>query len=649
MRYSPIVANLALVTLVFAAYLPGLAGGFAFDDGHAIVDNHALVVPQWSLTALLDAAFSSPETGLAMRPLAMLSFAANRSLNGPDPFAFKLTNIAIHALNALLVLALLRQLLPRLAPRAPLAATAWWCAAAWAVHPINLTSVLYVVQRMTSLASTFMLAALLIYAHARNRHLAGHAPWPGWWLMVALCAVLALLTKETAVSLALYLPVLELSVFGWRAAPGLRRFYAVAAVVGGLTAIAVLVAFPDPIFGSYRVREFTPSERLLTEARIALDYLRLIVVPVPRGFTLYHDDIELSHGLFDPPATALAFVVLTLMACSALWRRCAFVTFGCCWFIAGHLLESTVLPLELMHEHRNYLPAIGIIVLLVCAATRLGEQVTSRVLGTAAVTLGLGLLVAVTAIRAAVWCDPAVQLEFEYLHHPRSWRLSYEVGRLRVERAGQQADPALYASGIAALERAAALAPIPTLPYSGLLKAAIQRRDQAAIAALLDRVRNNPRAAVRVNVLRDLIYCQGYDVCRHDPEAVTVLAHAVIDQSKLDQAQRAFALEWLAIYYIRVLGDSAAAVAILRDLVTESPHDPALLMRLAEAFAVTGQQAERQQAAQAGLAALPWHAAPERTRHLYSVDRAGSRPCHRAWHPLIALAGRSARRSRSLP
>lgn len=609
MRYSPIVAYLALVTLVFAAYLPGLAGGFAFDDGHAIVDNRALVVPRWSLTALLDAAFSSPETGLAMRPLAMLSFAANRSLNGPEPFAFKLTNIAIHALNALLVLALLRQLLPRLAPRVPLAATAWWCAAAWAVHPINLTSVLYVVQRMTSLASTFMLAALLIYAHARNRHLAGQAPWPGWWLMMALCAVLALLTKETAVSLALYLPVLELSVFGLRAAPGLRRFYAVAAVAGGLTAMAVLVAFPDPIFGSYRVREFTPSERLLTEARIALDYLRLIVLPVPRGFTLYHDDIELSHGLFDPPATALAFGVLTLMACSALWRRCAFVTFGCCWFIAGHLLESTVLPLELMHEHRNYLPAIGVIVLLVGAATRLGEQVTSRALGTAAAALGLGLLVAVTALRAAVWCDPTVQLEFEYLHHPRSWRLNYEVGRVRVERAGQQADPALYASGIAALERAAALAPIPTLPYSGLLKAAIQRRDQAAIAALLDRVRNNPRAAVRVNVLRDLIYCQGYDVCRQDPEAVAALANAVIDHSKLDQAQRAFALEWLAIYYIRVLGDSAAAVAILRDLVTESPHDPALLMRLAEAFAVTGQQAERQQAAQAGLAALPWHAA----------------------------------------
>ena len=149
------LAGLVLIGLVGLVYLPGLGGGFAFDDYHTIVDNPSLDIQTLSWDALLDAAMSGVGIGPLARPLAMLSFAANRSVAGLRPEAYKLTNLAIHALNALLIFGLLRSWLPRLAPRAP-TACAWLIAALWALHPINLTAVLYVVQRMTSLSATWV-------------------------------------------------------------------------------------------------------------------------------------------------------------------------------------------------------------------------------------------------------------------------------------------------------------------------------------------------------------------------------------------------------------------------------------------------------------------------------------------------------------
>jgi len=593
-----------LVALVVLAYLPGLRGGFAFDDYHAIVQNPLLELHSLRLDALLDAAMSGVGTGPLARPLAMLSFAANRSLAGLEPWSFKLSNLAIHVLNALLVWALLRRLLPALSPRAPLS-LAWLIAALWAVHPINLTSVLYVVQRMTSLSTSFMLLTLLAYVACRQRQQAGRPVPPGWQAGCGLLALLALLCKEAALSLPLYMLLVEVCVLR---TPCPRLSSAMRAAVGLLT-LALLVAgtwyFLRVIAPGYGGREFTLAERLWTEARVLWAYLQLLVVPAPGSYALFHDDMVLSRGWLTPPTTLLAVLALAVVSAVVHARRVTqpYLLFGWGWFVLGHLLESSVIPLELMHEHRNYLPGLGILAALTLAVAEALARAPRPAMHRLPAVLALAVLGGVTLSRAALWADPQLQVETELRHHPASPRLWYEAGRLRVESA--QGDAARTAAGIVALETAAELAPIKTLPLSALLKTAIERGDRAAVARLVRVIAAQPRDSVGEEVFRDLVICQGYGKCRRDSEAVQQLGDALLAREGRSTRSRQRVLEWLAVFYARLLNDPAAAITILEDLVAARPSEAGLKTRLAEAYASAGQAARAVDLARQVQARLP--------------------------------------------
>lgn len=100
------------------------------------------------------------------------------------------------------------------------------------------------------------------------------------------------------------------------------------------------------------------TERPLTEGRVVIFYLYLIVCPHLESFGIYHDDIAISTSLTTPPTTIFALLTLGALVVAA-WRMREsrpIVSFGIAWFLVGHLLESTILPLEIAHEHRNYLP-----------------------------------------------------------------------------------------------------------------------------------------------------------------------------------------------------------------------------------------------------------------------------------------------------
>jgi hypothetical protein len=197
----------ALLAVVSCVYWPGLHGGYIFDDYPNIVDNTTLHVGFGSgWRTWLAATFSSPSSDL-QRPLAMLSFAFNHAMTGLDPYWMKLTNLGIHLLNTLLVYGLTNRLLS--AARAPEQAdrrqwTALWIAAAWALNPINLMAVLFVVQRMESLCHLFVFSGLWAYLVGRERLLAQDR---GWTLLLAGLVVgtlLGLLSKESSVLLPLY-------------------------------------------------------------------------------------------------------------------------------------------------------------------------------------------------------------------------------------------------------------------------------------------------------------------------------------------------------------------------------------------------------------------------------------------------------------
>ena len=214
-RQFAIVATLIVVTV--AVYAPGLGGGFFFDDYPNIVDNPQVQPRELSTGSLIAAALSSPSSELK-RPLASLTFALDYFVNGGlNATSMKATNIALHVINGLLVYLLFSALfrVSRNDTYSEKSATfvAAAAALAWLLLPINLTAVLYVVQRMESLANLFVLIGLLGYVRTRERMQRGE---PGLlrvaaWIIVP--AALGTTAKETSILLPLYGLCVEVFVF----------------------------------------------------------------------------------------------------------------------------------------------------------------------------------------------------------------------------------------------------------------------------------------------------------------------------------------------------------------------------------------------------------------------------------------------------
>ncbi len=605
--FTTTVSVVILASISILVYLPGLPGGFAFDDYHTIVNNQMLVLSRYDISSLLDAALST-DTGPFKRPLAMLSFAASRSSAGLDPASFKLANIAIHALNATLVFALFKRLTPSLcAPRAPATLVAAFATALWAVHPLNLTAVLYVVQRMTTLSTTFMLIALILYAQARCVELEGKKAPLAYWVLIPAMGVLALLVKETALLLPLYLLTLEIWVFRFRKRDNWRTCLRVILLVavGGLL-ILLLVKHPL-IFGNYTHREFSLPERLLTEARVLMTYLRLVLAPDLSVFGLFHDDLALSRNVFTPWTTLPALLGIGAIVTIAFRLRPPALAFACAWFLCGHLLESTIFPLEIAHEHRNYLATLGIFLALVVH----GESIMAR--GRLAkfraplAAMVICVLALATIVRANTWADSFVRAEYDALHHPLSSRSMYEVGRVRLERAALLHDMRLQSSGFQALKIASDLSPRSPMPIVALINALSTIDQNKHIAVLFDRAANLQSPA-REDVFRDIVWCQAYGGCSPRPDLVFKLAERILPHAAPPSADDRRVVEWLAIYYLRVLGDTEAGIKLLQEIQQEAPADLGLALRLAEAQADSGQTEEAYKTSSAIADALPWHA-----------------------------------------
>lgn len=608
---------LAIVILTVLVYWPGLGGGFAFDDYHVIVNNGAISAFKYESGAILDAAFSTA-TGPLKRPLALLSFALNHAVGGFEPFGYKITNLALHCCNAGLLLLLLRRVLPRLSgePARRVAILAWLSALIWAVHPINSTAVLYIVQRMTLLASTFMLAGLLTYCAMRARQLQTRRVGWSLWVVLAGCWILGLASKETAVLLPIFVLVVEVAAFRFEGLPqvSVRARRLIGWAVGALAVVAVIKA--ETVFPGYAGREFSAGQRLLSEARVLVLYLHMLLVPDLSLFALFHDDIPLSSSLFEPWSTLPSVALVVVGIGIAVAGRPLWLAFAVGWFFAGHLLESTLVPLELAHEHRNYLASAGALAGLVLGLQTFANRLLGQRLRYLPVMIFIICVSTVTALRARDWSDPWSQMAIDLRHHPDSPRTLYEYGRLSVERAARHNDVAVHRRGVAAIERSAALSGNAFLALGALLKLAINDNDVERVEMLSRTVAEHASNKVRVEVLQQLINCQAFSACRNDPAPVLRLAGVLLADPALRRSHRRRALEWLAIYYLRVLADTDTGLSILRELAAEDGDRTQLQLRLAEALAANGQGRAAIVLARDISANQPWHFAISK-RHLY--------------------------------
>jgi len=364
------------------------------------------------------------------------------------------------------------------------------------------------------MSAFFVLAGLLLFVVGRIRLESGRASGLAWMFAGLAGGVgLGYFCKQNAVLLPFYAFLVELFFFRYAALPMVARrrlygFYALTVGLPVLAGLAGLVFGWDVIAEGYLYRDFTPWQRLLTESRVLFFYLGLLLVPHIRSFGLYHDDIVLSTGLFEPWTTALSVVAWAVLVGLALWgvRRRAIWSFGLLWYLVGHSLESTFVSLELVYEHRNYLPSFGILFALAYyLASGVGRLANGRRLVYPLAGLLVVVLAFVTVIRAGTWGDRFTVIEFSLRNHPNSSRTH---GEYAITNAQYSDDVALSYKHWA---RAAELNPSSVLELIGMNKVLVTQ-----ILAFEERGNSQPGEYptpedYRAELLSDLDYLRALD------------------------------------------------------------------------------------------------------------------------------------------
>lgn len=466
-----LLAGLLTLALGVAVYLPGLPGDFVFDDFANIVNNPAVRSPILSLDGLWQSVLAAPMGGL-LRPISMLSFILNSEWFGLSPATFKAVNIVVHLGCGILLWCVARELLRAYASvnRRDIGnVTLQWLSLAatalWLVHPLNLTVVLYSVQRETSLAALFTALAILAYLAGRRRQEHGKGRVL-IWLISPLCTLLGMLSKENAALTPLYLLVIEWTVlrFQSRDERGRRELYwyfTVFLLLPMLAVAGLMVARPGFFLAGYAARDFTLYQRLLSESRIVLDYLRWLAMPDLSQLGLFHDDILPSRGLLQPVSTIPSLAGVIALIAAAIWlrRRLPLLSFGILWFFAGQLMESTVLPLELVFEHRNYLPSFGLILGIVGTVYPWADGLGYGRLAKGLLGMAVAVLALTTAMRSLEWRSDLSFAQYESQHHPHSPRALTELEWGYMRYAIDTGNPAAVTATVAAADRAKAEEP----------------------------------------------------------------------------------------------------------------------------------------------------------------------------------------------
>lgn len=453
-HFKTVAISLTASAVLVGIYWPGLAGGFFFDDIPNIVTNESIRISSLDVNSLA-ASISGPDAGPLGRLVSVLSFALTHYFFGLDPFAFKAVNVAIHAANGLLVAYFVFQLLGALQGDKKLhgAGNVWlasWVAAVWVVHPINVVPVLLVVQRMTLLSGTFCLLALIAHLKAISGVSFKSIRW-GWfassWLVFW---PLAILSKETGLLFPLFAVLITFFQPKQVTAHAISRTWAAVILLMALFAIGFAM---NSYLGwswlqrAYGMRSFTLTERLMTEVRVLWVYAGNILSPDYTWFSLHHDDFQISTGLVHPPTTALAIGALILVAAGVVFFRTSMpiLCFGVAWYFGGHSLESTILPLELVHEYRNYIPSIGLILALGWSGIKATGHIhfDHGLLTKVLVPLVFIIVCAViTWTRSAQLGDPLIGPQIEADRHPKSARANHAAAVSLIDaHYGDKQDP----------------------------------------------------------------------------------------------------------------------------------------------------------------------------------------------------------------
>jgi len=335
---------------------------FVFDDKNIIVENKSIQNNEIFKNVLQS------------RYIGLVSFALNYKINGFNTTGYHIVNISIHIINALLVYEIFLLIILLINNERLLNQRyriSLFIAALFLVHPLQTQAVTYIVQRFTSLSALFVLISILTFIKFR-------AVKPAKYYLFAIslfAALLAFKTKENTAALPLMLGAIEWQLFRQSSDSIRKRIYylipyCILFLVIPLSFINMHKPLSDlpaeVIEKSYESPDISRSDYFLTEMRVIVTYLRLLVVPVKQSVDY---PFVLSGWPIDSK-TFLSFLFLAFLLGTGLWmhRRYMLVSLGIVWFFIFLLVESSIIPIaDVIFEHRVYLSSIGFIAAVVGA------------------------------------------------------------------------------------------------------------------------------------------------------------------------------------------------------------------------------------------------------------------------------------------
>jgi predicted negative regulator of RcsB-dependent stress response len=413
-------------------YSSSINSSFHLDDFRNIPNNPDITINQLSLGTLKNAAFTDSS---GFRPVAYLSFALNYYFSGKDTTSYHVVNVLIHIINAFLIYLVILKLFSYSNAaddeRLRISVSAFFTALFWLVAPFNSQAVIYVVQRMTLLMTLFLLLSFLYYLKGREEKKTA------LFILSVIFFFLSFFSKQNALVFPLIVMLYEL-VFVRKG--DFKSISSNEKVLIGL--IIVILILPLIIFRSEIDLLFTSSgytlgftyyERELTQFRVLIYYISLMILPLPSRLSLTHDIIK-STSLFSPVTTFFSIIfILALFVFSILRiKKSPYFSFAILWYFITMSVEA-IIPIGMMFEHRMYLPSIFLIGAAVSYVTEKFYGKRKRVV----ISAFLALIIvwgSFTAIRGKVWESEFTIWSDVVKKYPKDARGLYQLGNAQIKR-----------------------------------------------------------------------------------------------------------------------------------------------------------------------------------------------------------------------
>jgi protein O-mannosyl-transferase len=434
----------AIVVAVVAAvtHANGVLNSFTLDDDTVIMKHDLVRHLSWCWRAFAHPYWPENTPGGQYRPLAIVSFAVDWAVSGGSPHWMHAVNVLWHVAACVLIWRLLREMLP--------AAGALAGALYFAVQPVHIEAIANTVGRCDLMAATFVIAGVL--AHRR-----------GSWLAVPLYAA-ALASKESGVVLPGLVAASDLilggiSGFAMRGRsktegaaekpeaepPALRgrglwmrQWPLYAGYIGVLLIYGATLAL---VFRHHPLVSIAPAffratlvDRWLTEARVVLEYIRLMLFPLDLKIEYSPRVIDVARGLSGPVVLGLGLTVGAAALLVYSWRRAPAVAFGLAWFAIAVSPVSNILFASgvVLAERTLYLPTVGAAMIVGWVAWTVADRVArepgwAAAAGPRRLVAALGVVIlgafAVRSwTRTEVWHDDKRLLLASLLSEPESYR-----------------------------------------------------------------------------------------------------------------------------------------------------------------------------------------------------------------------------------